>query len=115
MSKINLFSLFSKEPVNRFSSTQASKGKDIVFTEWPLFNQKLGGLHNGDLIVVSGLSAPGKTTFVHNLIRHICVENGYPSLFFSFQTSEADILRNMVSAIGKIPYQSLLGDASLSE
>ena len=115
MSKTNLFSLFSKEPVNRFSSTQASKGKDIVFTEWPLFNQKLGGLHNGDLIVVSGLSASGKTTFVHNLIRHICVENGYPSLFFSFQTSEADILRNMVSAIGKIPYQSLLGDASLSE
>lgn len=82
MSKTNLFSLFSKEPVNRFSSTQASKGKDIVFTEWPLFNQKLGGLHNGDLIVVSGLSASGRTTFVHNLIRHICVENGYPSLFF---------------------------------
>lgn len=113
MSKTNLYNLVSDDPVVKLDPSSPSIGRDLVFTGWPNFDKQLGGLRNGELVVVTGFSNMGKTTFMHNLIKQICVEKDYRTLFFSFQTTETDNLRYLVSSLGQIPYKTLWDDAPL--
>ena len=112
MSKTNDTNLFSTETVSRLASELPIKGKGIASTGWDMFDTCTGGFHNGDLIVVSGFSNMGKTTFIHNLIKHICVEEGLPVLYFSFQTLEAEIVRSLVASIGHTNYPPILPSPS---
>ena len=93
MSKSNLYNLVSDEPVVKLDPSSPSIGCDLVFTGWPNFDKQLGGLRNGELVVITGFTNMGKTTFMHNLIKQICVEKDYRALFFSFQATETDNLR----------------------
>ncbi len=111
MSKSNLYNLVSDEPVVKLDPSSPSIGCDLVFTGWPNFDKQLGGLRNGELVVITGFTNMGKTTFMHNLIKQICVEKDYRALFFSFQATETDNLRYLVSSLGQIPYQTLWDEA----
>lgn len=111
MSKSNLYNLVSEEPVVKLDPASPSIGRDLVFTGWPNFDKQLGGFRNGELVVITGFTNMGKTTFIHNLIKQICVEKDYRALFFSFQATETDNLRYLVSSLGQIPYQTLWDEA----
>lgn len=55
-----------------------------------------GGYYQGASVLVSGLAGTGKTTFATSYINASC-ERGERCLFFSFEESENQLLRNMGS------------------
>lgn len=46
--------------------------QEFISTDWNSLDKRLGGLRNGEVIVVSGYSNMGKTTFV-TLIKNISI------------------------------------------
>ncbi len=56
-------------------------------TGFTVFNDAMeGGFKNGDLVIVSGISGHGKTSFAENLTYHLC-KNAIPCLWFSYEVS----------------------------
>lgn len=83
-------------------------GQESVLTGWRTLDGKLGGLRNGEVIVVSGYSGMGKTTFVTNLIKNISVGQGIPTLFFSFQLPEYMVPKSLLSSMSGLDLNSQL-------
>lgn len=63
---------------NGFNCTQKSSVKS-GFTE---LDKITGGWNNGDLIVVGGRPAMGKTAFGMSMLRNISIRNRIPTAFF---------------------------------
>ena len=61
-------------------------GKDRYPTGTPFDGVIGGGLRDGDLVVVSGPTANGKTTFAQTLSAHLA-QTGVPSLWFSYEVA----------------------------
>ena len=53
-------------------------------------NEKLGGVRNGDLIIITGKSGEGKTTFMQNIALKMN-SNTLPCLFFSYEVTPDNI------------------------
>lgn len=87
---------------------------EYVRTGWNSIDERLGGLRNGEVIVVSGYSSMGKTTFITNLIKNISVEQQLPTLFISFQLPEHMIARTLQSSMSGLDLNSKLTDEELS-
>lgn len=87
------------DEVRRLSTWFPTDGQERVLTGWSSLDEKLGGLRNGELMVVSGYSNMGKTTFVTNLINNISVEQSLPTLFFSFQLPEYMVSKSLLSSM----------------
>lgn len=83
-------------------------GQESVLTGWRALDEKLGGLRNGEVVVVSGYSGMGKTTFVTNLIKNISVGQGIPTLFFSFQLPEYMVAKSLLSSMSGLDLNSQL-------
>lgn len=77
-------------------------------------DENFGGLRNGEVIVVSGYSNMGKTTFITNLIKNISVEQGIPTLFFSLQTTEYMVAQNLLSSMSGLNLNYQLSCEELS-
>ena len=72
--KTNKNDMGVNDEVRRLSTWFPTDGQERILTGWSSLDEKLGGLRNGELMVVSGYSNMGKTTFVTNLINNISVE-----------------------------------------
>ena len=88
-----------KDEVRKLSTWFPTEGQGCVITGWSSLDEKLGGLRNGEIIVVSGYTNMGKTTFVTNLIKNISVEQRLPTLFFSFQLPEYMVTKSLLSSM----------------
>jgi replicative DNA helicase len=67
------------------------KGGDRFSTGFQSFDDALdGGVKEGDLIIVSGRSGAGKTTWAQTMTYHFC-KNGIPCLWFSYEVSLSEV------------------------
>jgi circadian clock protein KaiC len=75
-----------------------SASDDVISTGIPGLNQMLGagGFYSGTSILVSGTAGTGKTSLAANFIEAAC-ERGDRCLYFAFEESPAQIVRNMRS------------------
>ncbi len=87
------------DEVRRLSTWFPANDQECVLTEWDSLDKISGGLRNGEVVVVSGYSNMGKTTFVINLIKNISVEQSLPTLFFSFQLQEYIVSKSLLSSM----------------
>lgn len=55
-----------------------------------------GGFHRGSSILISGVAGSGKSSLAASFV-HAAAERGEPALYFSFEESESQIVRNMRS------------------
>ena len=86
--KTNKNDMGVNDEVRRLSTCFPANGQECVLMGWDSLDKISGGLRNGEVVVVSGYSNMGKTTFVINLIKNISVNKYLPVLFFSFQQPE---------------------------
>lgn len=91
--KTNKNDMGVNDEVRRLSTWFPANAQECVLTGWDSLDQISGGLRNGEVVVVSGYSNMGKTTFVINLIKNISVNKHLPILFFSFQQPEYRLLK----------------------
>jgi len=73
---------------------------------WRLDNMT-AGLKPGQLIVVAGRPAMGKTSFALNVALNAAVQHGIGTVLFSLEMSEGELMERMLSCEGKIDSQKL--------
>lgn len=62
-----------------------------VFSEVMAVGTKNGGVMDGDLVVISGKSGHGKTTFAQTVSYHLAKDLGLPQLWFSYEMQITEI------------------------
>jgi replicative DNA helicase len=65
-------------------------GYDLFDNAMKVEGEKEGGVRNGDLIIITGKSGEGKTTFMQNIALHMN-NNALPCLFFSYEVTPDNI------------------------
>lgn len=84
---------YSEELDGLFRQKEINKG---IPTGWKALDRLWGGLRNGELTVVTGETAGGKSTWCVNLGYNHLVKN-LPVLFASFEMKPASLLQKMIS------------------
>lgn len=67
-------------------------------TGFPDLDDRLSGLHPGNLIIVAGRPAMGKTALALDIVRHVTVKERVACAFFSLEMSHFEIAQRLLSA-----------------
>jgi replicative DNA helicase len=67
----------------------------------------LMGLQNSSLYIIGARPSMGKTSFMMNMIQNICVKDGNPTLMFSLEMSQEQLIKKMIYSLAKISYHKL--------
>ncbi len=77
-------------------------------------DNKLTGLHGGELILVAARPAMGKTAFVLNIAHHVAVKKKIPVAMFSLEMSKEQLASRLIAQDSMVDAQALktgdLGD-----
>jgi replicative DNA helicase len=65
------------------------------------------GLQRGELIVVAGRPAMGKTAFVMNIVEHVLKDDQLLVGVFSMEMSASQLLTRMISSLGRIKLRAI--------
>lgn len=65
-------------------------------------DQWLSGLHSGDLILITGEPAVGKTVFASNIACHAVINQSRAILYFTLEMSSDQLILRMLIATGKM-------------
>ena len=65
------------------------------------------GMHPGELIVVAGRPAMGKTTFAMNIAEHVALRAGMPVAIFSMEMPAEQLAMRLISSYKRIPLGNL--------
>lgn len=85
-------------------------------TGFPDFDKMCTGLNRSDLVLIGARPAMGKTSFVLNMARNVCVRSERKVLFFSLEMSKEQLAQRIISTEARIPSQKMrTGDLSPKE
>jgi replicative DNA helicase len=74
-------------------------------TGYDRLDDMLGGLHDGELIVIAGRPSTGKSCFMSNIVEHLTIrKRKYPAIF-SLEMSAESILTRMMCSAGHVDHQ----------
>ncbi|MGE0609179.1 MAG: replicative DNA helicase [Pirellulales bacterium] len=62
----------------------------------------MGGLHNGELLILAARPSMGKTALAANIAEHVSLEVGAATLFVSLEMSRAELGLRMLCSHGKV-------------
>jgi replicative DNA helicase len=61
-------------------------------------DELLGGLHDGEMIVLTGPTGGGKTALAHGIISHAAFEDNKPVLLFSYEMRAGDVTNRIIAS-----------------
>lgn len=70
-------------------------------------DENLKGLKPGQMVVIAGRPAMGKTTIAMNIAEHAVLSLNKPVLMVSLEMSKSQLLDRLLAAVGKIPLSSI--------
>jgi len=80
---------------------------DGLSTGIPDLDGSVQGMKPGQMIVVAGRPAMGKTTFAMNIAAEVAVEQRQPVLVISLEMSKEQLMDRLLAAVGGIPLPGL--------
>jgi len=83
----------------RLNGQQLSTGVLTYFTD---FDQKTGGLHNGELIILAARPSMGKTAFAMNIAEHVSMKDKAPVLFVSLEMNAIELVDRLLCSVSKV-------------
>ncbi len=89
---------------------EASKNQGTVTgipTGFIDLDYKTSGLQPSDFILIAARPSMGKTAFVLNLVDHIAVKKGLPSMVFSLEMSKEQLVNRMLAMESNVDSQKL--------
>ncbi len=89
---------------------QASKNQGTVTgipTGFIDLDYKTSGLQPSDFVLIAARPSMGKTAFVLNLVDHISVKKGLPSMVFSLEMSKEQLVNRMLAMESNVDSQKL--------
>lgn len=78
-----------------------------IETGFNVLDEMIGGLQDGNLILLAARPGMGKTTFALNIFENICITKNIPSLFVPLEMNSIDILEKIISSKLSIDYKKL--------
>ena len=90
-----------------YSNPDSLRGLPTGFTD---FDKMTGGLRPGDLVIVAGRPAMGKTTLAVNMAEYAALRPGDKRAsvaIFSMEMPSEQVITRMLSSIGGVPLQNL--------
>ena len=93
-----------QERLDRFSKGIAMDGLGSGIPDLDKFTQ---GMKPGQMIVVAGRPAMGKTTLAMNIAADVGINQKKPVLVISLEMSKAQLMDRLLAAVGGIPLPSL--------
>ncbi len=88
---------------------------DGLTTGIPDLDANLQGLKPGQMVVIAGRPAMGKTTIAMNVAEHVVLHMHKPVLMVSLEMSKAQLLDRLLAAVGKIPLGSIKDGSASAE
>ena len=84
--------------LNRIEAAAKNGGKITgIPTGFTALDDKLAGLHGGELIIIAARPAMGKTAFVLNIVQHLAVKKHIPCAVFSLEMTKQDLAARLLS------------------
>lgn len=83
----------------RLHGKQLSSG---VLTHFTDFDQKTGGLHNGELIILAARPSMGKTALAMNIAEHVSMKEQAPVLFVSLEMNAIELVDRLLCSVAKV-------------
>ena len=95
-----------------------SKFKELITSDDPksMFGHMTGfhtmdnctlGLKAGEVFVLGARPSVGKTALMTNIINNVCIDQSVPSLVFSCEMTQEQIISRMIYSKAKIPFHKL--------
>jgi replicative DNA helicase len=81
--------------------------KNLIKTGFQTLDNKIKGFRSGDLIIIAGRPAMGKTTFALNVATNSVIQ-GKNVLIFSLEMTNEQLLKKIISAQAELSMDSLL-------
>lgn len=91
--------------VEEVEALQARSNKDGVTgvpTGFIDLDRKTAGMHPGQLIIIAGRPAMGKTSFAMNIVEHVAIEKKLPVAVFSMEMDAVQLGHRMLGSVGRI-------------
>ncbi|RCI69789.1 replicative DNA helicase, partial [Pseudomonas aeruginosa] len=70
-------------------------------------DQKLMGLKSGDMVVIAGRPAMGKTALAINIAEHVACDLGDPALVVSLEMTNGGLMDRILASLGRIPLTAI--------
>lgn len=86
---------------------QSPSGITGIPTGFPDLDRMTAGLQKGDLIIVAGRPAMGKTSFVLNIAENMAITHQIPVAIFSLEMSKEQLVQRLLCAEGRVNAQNL--------
>lgn len=90
--------------MNAISSDQGLSGTPTGFLE---LDAKIGGLAAGQMVVIAGRPAMGKSLLASNLAVEMMTNSGKPALFFSMEMSSDDLTQRIIANKASVPLSDI--------
>lgn len=106
-----------KEAVSNIDKAYSRENKDDVTgipTGFIDLDKKIAGLHGGDLIIVAGRPAMGKTAFSLNIAENVAISTHLPVAIFSMEMGGVQLVMRMLGSVGRLD-QHLLKTGQLQD
>jgi replicative DNA helicase len=96
------------EVIEQFQALLAGeKGAQGISTGFEELDRKSNGLKPGEMFVVAARPSMGKTSFMMNIVEHVCIDQGKPSMVFSCEMSAFQIVQRVVFSRAKFATSQL--------
>lgn len=84
-------------------------GSDVtgIPTGFTDLDSKTAGMHAGDLIIVAGRPAMGKTSFALNVAENVALDTGLPVAVFSMEMPATQLASRMIGSVGRLDQQNM--------
>ncbi len=86
------------------TNEKTSSGITTGFEE---LDRKSGGLKPGEMFVVAARPSMGKTSFMMNIVEHVCLDQNKPCMVFSCEMSTAQLVQRLLFARAKFAASQL--------
>ena len=94
----------SLDQIQKLAETEGTiTGTATGYTE---LDEKTSGLNEGDLVIVAGRPAMGKTTFSMNIAEHVAL-NEKPVVIFSMEMPAEQLILRMFASNGRVPLSDI--------
>jgi replicative DNA helicase len=97
-----------QEVMDQFAALIAGeKAAQGIPTGYPVLDRMTNGLKAGEMFVLAARPSMGKTSLMMNIVEHICLDEGKPSLVFSCEMSSAQLVQRLLFARSKFASSKL--------
>ena len=117
LQKLNKLSIDKKNPTDEYikqvmSDTLSDEPRALITTGFKSMDSKIYGFEKGQLNVIAARPSLGKTALALNMMWTMATE-GYPTTFFSLETTGDLVVQRMVSSIANVELIELKRSSNL--